>query len=245
MDRSGGTPDRPSSSDRRRNDGRVVYGGILISVGIHVLVLLSWPVIEIVYEPERRSASTMSMALPILELRRPAEAPVSPLPPPPEASEAALETPTVVTPPPELRFEPSFVPQVVGLPSFEEALPPPVPPPTIEPVADEWSTYEPVTAATVQPDIRNRAEVRRFLERRYQPILTNTGATGSAVLRFWIDEGGTAQRILMVASSGNDRLDELAISVAEVIRFRAAVQEGKPIRVIVDVPIRFQAALAL
>jgi TonB family protein len=109
------------------------------------------------------------------------------------------------------------------------------------PVTDEWSTYEPVTAATVQPDIRNRSEVRRFLERRYQPILSRTGATGSTMLRFWIDEDGKAQRILMVGSSGNDRLDELAMSVAEVIRFKPAVLAGVPVRVVVDVPIRFQA----
>src|SRR5690606_26618686 len=121
---------------------------------------------------------------------------------------------------------------------------PPLPAPSAGDAADEWASYERLSPRMVRPEILNRDEVRRFLERRYERIIRATGATGVAMLTFWIDEEGSPQRVELASSSGHEQLDEAALELSEVIRFTPAVHAGKPVRVKVDVPIRFQERIA-
>lgn len=105
---------------------------------------------------------------------------------------------------------------------------------------DAWSEYVAFSPMMVKPEIRNRSEVSRFLERHYQPILRKTGATGVVMLAVWIDEEGKAQRAEVMNSSGHAELDEAALLLTDVIRFSPAIHMGKPVKVKVEFPVRFQ-----
>src|SRR5690606_32951001 len=66
-----------------------------------------------------------------------------------------------------------------------QALVPPMP--TAE---DEWVDYRTFAPYVVRPEIRNRSELKKFLERSYQPIYEYSGDTGVVQVTFWINEGG-------------------------------------------------------
>ncbi len=117
--------------------------------------------------------------------------------------------------------------------------PPPLP--TFAAVADEWASYTRFAPSMVRPEIINQDEMRRFLDRRYARLVRTTGMEGTVVLRFWIDEEGMANKVEINTSSGFTALDNLALELAEILRFSPAYQMGDAIRVFVELPIRFQA----
>ncbi|MEX1183234.1 MAG: TonB family protein [Gemmatimonadota bacterium] len=115
------------------------------------------------------------------------------------------------------------------------------PPPTTSGAAGELSRVPQFTPRTVEPELRNRAEVERALSRNYPPLLRDAGIGGSPRLWFFIDEDGRVANTLLKASSGYPDLDEAARKVAEVMRFSPALNLGRPVPVWVEIPILFSA----
>jgi len=91
----------------------------------------------------------------------------------------------------------------------------------------------------VKPDVKNREEVQRALEREYPPLLRDAGIGGTVVVWFFIDDQGSVVRTLVRESSGFKGLDEAALKVAGIIRFTPALNRDKRVPVWISLPINF------
>lgn len=96
------------------------------------------------------------------------------------------------------------------------------------------------TPYTVSPDITNRTQVVRALEREYPPLLRDAGIGGTANVWFFIDENGRVQDTRIQQSSGHAQLDEAALRVADIMQFTPALNRDKKVPVWVAFPITFQ-----
>ena len=114
-----------------------------------------------------------------------------------------------------------------------------LPPPPEDVTQTDLSEAPVFTPMTVRPDIRNRAEVQRALEREYPPLLRDAGIGGSTDVWFFIDEEGKVQRTLVNQSSGHQALDEAAMRVADIIEFTPALNREEPVPVWISLPITF------
>ncbi len=105
----------------------------------------------------------------------------------------------------------------------------------------EVSRDEPVfTPYTVAPELRNRDDVARALEREYPSLLRDAGIGGRVVVWLFIDEEGTVQNTRVNEPSGHTSLDEAALRVANVMQFSPAMNRDKKVPVWVSLPITFQ-----
>jgi TonB family protein len=114
-----------------------------------------------------------------------------------------------------------------------------LPPPPGELAATDISAAPTFTPFTVRPDIRNRAEVVRALEREYPPLLRDAGIGGTAGVWFFIDEEGLVQRTMIDKTSGHQALDDAALEVARAIEFTPALNRDKRVPVWISLPITF------
>lgn len=117
-----------------------------------------------------------------------------------------------------------------------ETLPPPPTPTTSE----DLSSFRAFTPDMVRPSLRNQGEVEQALKRYYPPLLRDAGIGGVVNVLFWIDETGRVVKYQVAQSSGYPALDEAATQVADVMRFSPALNRDQPVRVVVQIPIRFQ-----
>lgn len=110
------------------------------------------------------------------------------------------------------------------------------------PAATQEPAYE-LSAVTERPQPLNIAEVRRWMEYNYPPDLRDSRVEGAVQLRFRVGsdgrvEAGTAR----VTVSSNPAFDAVAIRAVEQLRFSPARVAGRPVRVWVELPIRFQVS---
>lgn len=112
------------------------------------------------------------------------------------------------------------------------------PPPTS--TGPDISAQPVPTPFTVAPELKNRAEVQRALERFYPPLLRDVGIGGSVLVWFFIDETGKVRNTLIKESSGHAALDEAALKVADMMLFTPALDHGEPVPVWVALPIAFR-----
>lgn len=111
------------------------------------------------------------------------------------------------------------------------------------PGADEvWLEYRDFAAFVVRPEVRNRMEMTRYLQRIYQPVYEFSGVTGVVQISFWINESGKVEKAEVLESSGSRTLDRLALRLSRVMEFRPATMAGRPVRILVSMPITFRAA---
>jgi protein TonB len=113
-------------------------------------------------------------------------------------------------------------------------------PPPPEDAGTDISAAPTFTPFTVAPDIKNRSEVQRALQREYPPLLRDAGIGGTVQVWFFIDEAGRVQDTRVNQSSGHAALDEAAIAVANVFEFTPALNRDKRVPVWVSLPITFQ-----
>ena len=114
-----------------------------------------------------------------------------------------------------------------------------LPPPPEEAVVD-ISAAPTFTPFTVAPDILNRGEVIRAMEREYPPLLRDAGIGGTVQVFFFIDEEGVVQQFQVNVTSGHQALDDAALAVAGVYRFSPALNRDKRVPVWVSFGITFQ-----
>ena len=110
-----------------------------------------------------------------------------------------------------------------------------------EPTTEELAAEPTFTPFTVAPTIINRSEVVEAMNAEYPPLLRDAGIGGSVVVYFFIDEEGLVQDYRIHRSSGHQALDDAALAVAGVYRFRPALNRDDPTPVWVQFPITFQA----
>lgn len=103
------------------------------------------------------------------------------------------------------------------------------------------SRFEAPTPRTQLPTLRNQAQVEEALKRHYPPLLRDAGIGGTAMVQLWIDETGAVRRHEVAKSSGHQALDAAAQSVAAMMRFEPARENGQPKPVVVQIPVRFRA----
>jgi len=153
------------------------------------------------------------------------------IPPPPQQI-ARPATPVVTTA--EISEDITIAPT-----TFEDNPVETLPPPPDAVTETDISAQPTFTPYTVRPDIRNRDEVARALEREYPPLLRDAGIGGTVNVWFFIDEQGRVQRTQVDQSSGHKALDDAAIAVAEIIRFTPALNRDKQVPVWISLPITF------
>ncbi|MGH7503217.1 MAG: M56 family metallopeptidase [Longimicrobiales bacterium] len=95
------------------------------------------------------------------------------------------------------------------------------------------------TPFTVAPRLTNPEEVARALERAYPPLLRDAGISGEIMMWFYVDETGQVLRSIIKDNSGYPALDEAAVRVAGIMRFKPAFNRDDQVAVWVQIPIRF------
>ncbi|HEX8361794.1 MAG TPA: TonB family protein [Longimicrobium sp.] len=98
-----------------------------------------------------------------------------------------------------------------------------------------------ISAVEVKPDLSNRNDVARALERNYPPLLRDAGVGGTVTLKFRVNEDGRVDAsTIEVVSSDNEQFSDAAKKVVERMRFRPAKVNDRPVKVLVTIPIAFQ-----
>jgi protein TonB len=212
-----------TANDRfKRAFGAWFWGSMILASVLHFALFAFWP--EMVAEDVSFTADELeSIELP----------PEVEIPPPPQAI-ARPATPVIATA--NINEDITIAPT-----TFAEnpvsALPPP---PTEDRVTSTDIAAAPVfTPYTVKPDIKNRDEVARALEREYPPLLRDAGIGGTVQVWFFIDETGKVQRTLVNATSGHKALDDAALKVGQIIEFTPAINRDKRVPVWISLPITF------
>lgn len=211
-----------TANDRlKRSWDSMFWGSMIAATVLHFGTFQAWP------EMTADDVSFTADELEAIELPPEIE-----IPPPPEAI-ARPATPVIAEA--EVSEDITIAPT-----TFEdnpvENLPPP-PESTGEGDIGAQPTFTPYTVA---PDITNRNEVIRALEREYPPLLRDAGIGGTANIWFFIDESGRVQDTRIQQSSGHPQLDDAALKVADVMQFTPAMNRDKMVPVWVAFPITFQ-----
>ena len=98
----------------------------------------------------------------------------------------------------------------------------------------------PFTPYQVEPSLLNPADVQRVLEREYPTVLRDAGIGGTVSLLVHIDAQGNVLEARVGSTSGMGSLDEAALRVADVFRFRPALNRDRPVEVWIRLPVTFQ-----
>ena len=88
------------------------------------------------------------------------------------------------------------------------------------------------------PQLANRAEAQRALERTYPPLLRDAGVTGRTTVLLIIDEQGRVEPgSASVQETTHDGFRQAALRAVERFRFRPAKIQGKAVPVLIAIPI--------
>ncbi|HEX7051182.1 MAG TPA: energy transducer TonB [Longimicrobiales bacterium] len=96
------------------------------------------------------------------------------------------------------------------------------------------------TPYRIAPELKNRDQVRRVLERSYPRFLLESRIGGRVLVWLLIDEAGNVRKYQIKESSGQDALDKAAEDVIDVMEFTPARDDRQPVPVWVSIPIVFQ-----
>lgn len=196
------------------------WGSMIAATLLHFGAFAFWP------ELTAEDFSVTSAELESIELP-----PEIDIPPPPEAISRPA-TPVIA----EADIDEDITIEMTDFESnpVEELPPPP------EEQGTDLSAQPTFTPFTVAPEIQNRTEVIRAMEREYPPLLRDAGIGGTVRVYFFIDEGGRVQDFRIDQSSGHQALDQAALNVAEVYQFSPALNRDQRVPVWVSFPITFQ-----
>ena len=211
----------PSANDHFKSlFESVFWGSMILATVVHFAVFQFWP--------EMIAADVSFSADELEAIQIPPEIQI---PPPPEAI-ARPATPVIATA--DINEEITIAPT-----TFEENPVEDLPPPPSE-VHTDIAAAPTFTPYTVKPDIKNREQVRRALEREYPPLLRDAGIGGVVLVWLFIDEEGQLVRTQVHQSSGHKDLDEAALKVANIIEFTPALNRDKRVPVWISLPITFR-----
>ena len=92
----------------------------------------------------------------------------------------------------------------------------------------------------VAPRLLNPEEVERELRRTYPAIMRDAGVGGQVDVNLWLDEDGAIVKAEVGSSSGYQSLDDAALKVVGVMKLTPAQNRGRPVRVIVTLPVLYR-----
>ncbi len=211
-----------TANDRfKRGFGNWFWGSLIAATFIHFGVFAFFPELKAEDMSINTDEVTTVDIIPEIEIPPPPQAIARPATP--VVSAAAIDQDITIAP---TTFEDNPI----------ETLPPPPMPSS----SDDLSSFRAFTPDMVRPALRNQAEVEQALKRYYPPLLRDAGVGGVVNVLFWIDETGRVVKYQVGQSSGYPQLDEAATQVADVMRFSPALNRDQPVRVVVQIPIRFQ-----
>jgi protein TonB len=210
-----------TANDRlKRNFGSWFWGSMIVATVMHFGAFAYWP------DFTAEDFSYTAEELEAIELPPEIE-----IPPPPQQI-ARPATPVIA----EANIDEDIT---IAPTTFEENPVDELPPPP-EDMGTDLSAAPTFTPFTVAPDIQNRNEVVRAMEREYPPLLRDAGIGGTVRVYFFIDEEGQVQDRRIDVTSGHQALDDAAMAVAEVYRFSPALNRDKRVPVWVSFGITFQ-----
>ncbi|MDZ7780244.1 MAG: TonB family protein [Gemmatimonadota bacterium] len=210
-----------TANDRlKRSFASWFWGSMIAATLIHFGTFALWP------ELTAEDFSVSSEELESIELPPEVE-----VPPPPEAISRPA-TPVIA----EADVEEDIT---IAPTTFEDNPAEDLPPPPDQ-EGGNLSDEPTFTPFTVAPEIQNRSEVVRAMEREYPSLLRDAGIGGTVRVYFFIDENGRVQDFRIDQSSGHDALDQAALDVAEVYQFSPALNRDQQVPVWVSFPITFQ-----
>ena len=204
----------------KRTFGSWFWGSMIAATMVHFGAFAFWP------ELTTEDMSFTSEELEAIELPPEIEIP----PPPQQISRPA--TPVIAAA--DIDEDITIAPT-----TFDDNPVDDLPPPPSE-VASDISAAPTFTPYTVAPRILNVDEVQRAMVREYPALLRDAGIGGTVRVWFFIDEEGRVGDRRIEQSSGHQALDDVALAVAEVYRFSAAMNRDARVPVWVVFPITFQ-----
>jgi protein TonB len=92
---------------------------------------------------------------------------------------------------------------------------------------------------TARPELLNAPEVQRAMQEAHPPMLRDAGISGTVMVFFFIDEGGRVANAVLADSSGHTQLDQAALDVARVYRFKPAMNRNQVVPAWVMFPLTF------
>lgn len=227
-----------------------------ISIGLHAL-LLAGAVYASVRAPLEAAQEEELVTFVDIPEETPPAAEEPPPPPPPEPEPAAV-------PPPPQGFQeliPPIEPPAV-IPEVDNSLPP-VNPEDFSGIGQAGGTSTGIEGGTPQdlaavdsstfayeshvlsrqPELRNLAQVRSFMERNYPRNLQDAGIGGKVVLQFVVEADGTVEKgSVKVMEASHQQFAGVSEEVAERFRFRPGIYQNREVRVLVKMPITWQPA---
>jgi TonB family protein len=214
---------QPVANDRlKQGFGSWFWGGIAAAALVHFALIAFWP------DMQAADVSINSEEIEAIDVVQEFE-----IPPPPEQ----IVRPAVPVLSTDINISEDIT---IGEVTFDEnpvsALPPP---PTGRGV--DISDQPAFTPREVEPELRNRAEFGRALERAYPAMLKDAGIGGRVLLWVFVTEGGTVGNVRIQESSGYEQLDQAAEKVLrESATFSPALNRDQRVPVWIALPVTFQ-----
>jgi TonB family protein len=101
-------------------------------------------------------------------------------------------------------------------------------------------TYE-VGVLERQPELMNKAAAQSMLSRYYPRMLEDAGIGGTTQVQFVITpEGIVDPSSIKVIATSHEQFAEASRKVVEAFEFRPGIYKGKPVRVMIQMPITWQ-----
>ncbi len=244
------------ASDSKKKGKTMTPGGMFLSVVIHGLLLVGAVYASVQPPPVERKVEEQ---VTFLEMEDEAE----PEPPPPPLEQPAVAAPAApivvgfqelippMDPPPVIPMADMSAPAVNiadfsgigvagGVAPPEGYVPPPTPPEPGE--AEAGFAYE-VAVLDSPPVLQNTAAVQAAMLREYPQILLDAGISGRVTAEFVVEADGTVDMsTLKITNSTHDRFVQPSTNVIQRFRYTPGRYKGQPVRVLVSMPISWQAA---
>jgi protein TonB len=211
-----------SANDRLKSDfNNWFWAAIVAATVFHFVLLAFFP------DMEAADVSYSSRELESVELVQEFE-----IPPPPEQ----IQRPAVPVLSTDVNIDEDIT---IAEVTFDENPVSDLPPPPTGQGVDV-SSQPTFTPYEVEPELRNRGDFARRLQREYPPMLKDAGIGGTTVLWVFIDESGAVQSTRVTQSSGYEQLDQAAQRVMEQARFTPALNRDQRVPVWIQLPVTWQ-----
>ncbi|HYH83268.1 MAG TPA: TonB family protein [Longimicrobium sp.] len=172
-------------------------------------------------------------------------------PPPVKGATVQLPAPERVPttiPEPDPRATPITAAMVTGVGPIGEVIGPPDPDPRPltgstepQPPLPSWEAPIDAREADTQPELANKRQAEMALQRAYPPRLRDVGVAGHTTVMLIIDKDGNVEPgSVRVQESTHSAFEDAAVRAVERFRFKPATLRGRPISVLVTLPIAWQ-----
>jgi TonB family protein len=217
---------QPTANDRLKEGfGNWFWGGIAAAAVLHFAIMAFWP------NMEAADVSISSEEIEQIDVVQEFE-----IPPPPEN----IVRPAI----PVMSMDVTLSEDItIGDVTFDENPVSELPPPPSGQGVD-LSEQPAFTPREVEPELRNRTEFGRALERAYPAMLKDAGIGGRVLLWVFVKEDGSVGNVRVYESSGQPQLDAAAEKVMrETAKFSPALNREQKVPVWVALPVTFQTTM--